>query len=175
MSNNNMENTIIMQNNPITTIDERLFILMKEQMNTEEQLQFIESFKIYLNFGNDNSKFIINLDDIWKWVGFSNKGNAKTLLTKKFIKDKDYINHFCNRKNGLIGSEKEIIMLNVSTFKKFCMKASTKRADDICDYYLKMENIMFQYTQEKLNEYKNNLVETQTALKKFIEYDEELF
>jgi hypothetical protein len=66
-------------------------------------------------------------------------------------------------------------MLNVSTFKKFCMKASTKRADDICNYYLKMENIMFQYTQEKLNESNIKLIETQNKLNNFIDYDEELF
>jgi uncharacterized protein YecE (DUF72 family) len=178
----NKMNLINQINNPITVIDDRLFQLMKEQMNTEEQIQFINSFKIYLEYGNDNTKFIINLDDIWKWIGFSEKGKAKRLLVGKFQKDIDYKNHLPLRASGLIGSEKEIIMLTISTFKKFCIKASTKRADQICDYYLKMENILFQYTQEKLNDYKNNLVETQNTLietqnklNNFIEYDEELF
>ncbi len=78
-------------NNPITTIDEHLFILIKEQMNTEEQLQFINSFKMYLKYGNDNTKFIINLDDIWVWIGFSEKGKAKRLLINKFDENIDYI------------------------------------------------------------------------------------
>ncbi len=76
---NNLENTIIMHN-PITTIDERLFVLMKEQMDTEEQLQFINSFKLYLKYGYDDTAFIIDFDNIWKWVGFDTKGNAKRLL-----------------------------------------------------------------------------------------------
>jgi hypothetical protein len=36
------------------------------------------------------------------------------------------------------------------------MKASTNRADEICDYYVKMENIMNQYTKEKLIELENS-------------------
>ena len=34
--------------------------------------------------------FVINLDDVWKWVGFSSKANSKHLLEKQFIIDKDY-------------------------------------------------------------------------------------
>ena len=64
-------------------------------------------------------------------------------------------------------------MLTVSTFKKFCMKASTTRADDICNYYMKMENIMFQYTEEKLIEYQEKLINTQNILNKFIKNDNE--
>jgi hypothetical protein len=33
------------------------------------------------------------------------------------------------------------------------MKASTKRADEICDYYMKMENIMHRYTKEKMEDF----------------------
>jgi hypothetical protein len=32
------------------------------------------------------------------------------------------------------GHNKEIIMLNIVTFKKFCLKAGTTRADEIHDY-----------------------------------------
>jgi hypothetical protein len=185
--------------NILSTIDERLFIIMKEQMNTEEQTLFIDNFKNYLQYGNDDTKFIISLDDIWKWVGFSNKGNAKTLLIKKFIENKDYKICFCDRRSAdnnevkkiktriegdnynekdedikvlplkeedplerekiniddpkiFIPANKETILLNVSTFKKFCMVSSTKRAKEICDYYIKMENIMNQYTKEKISE-----------------------
>jgi hypothetical protein len=37
------------------------------------------------------------------------------------------------------GHNKEIIMLNIATFKKFCLKAGTKKADEIHDYYIKLE------------------------------------
>jgi hypothetical protein len=165
--------------NLINTLDERLYEILKEEMKEDEQKQFINSFKIYLEHGDDDNSFIISLDDIWEWVGFSRKDHAKTLLTKNFIENKDY--KICltkksstdkdenknkeplstggpevegppskrgNKKTG----ENQIILLNVSTFKKFCMKASTKRADDICNYYIKMEKVLHQYTKEKFNQ-----------------------
>ena len=177
-TNNTMNNEIIIIKeddkpnetfiSPIPTIDDRLLTLMREEMNTEEQQQFINSFKIYLKYGNDDKQFIISLDDIWQWMGYYEKSKAKRLLISKFEENKDYIIHSPVRANGLIGSEKEVIMLNVSTFKKFCMKASTKRADDICNYYIKMENIMHQYTYEQMNT-------LQKRLDTVIVYDDELF
>jgi hypothetical protein len=49
---------------------------------------------------------------------------------------------------GGAGLNKEKIMLTVNTFKKFCLKASTKKADEIHDYYIKLEELL----QETLNE-----------------------
>jgi hypothetical protein len=138
--------------NLINTLDERLYEILKEEMKEDEQKQFINSFKIYLEHGDDDTKFIISLDDVWQWVGFSEKGTAKRLLVNKFIENKDYVYHLAERSNGLVGSEKEKILLNVSTFKKFCMKASTTRSNDICNYYIKMEKVLHQYTKEKCNQ-----------------------
>ena len=53
-----------------------------------EQQMFVSSFYCYLNC--NPSEFIINLDDIWKWLGFTQKANAKRLLEKHFIINKDY-------------------------------------------------------------------------------------
>jgi hypothetical protein len=145
-------------------IDDKLYRLMIQEMNTEEQQLFINNFKLYLQYGNDDSAFVISLDDVWEWIGFSEKSTAKRLLTKKFIENKDFVYHLAKRSNGLIGSEKEKILLNVTTFKKFCMKASTKRADEICDYYLKMENIMHKYTIEKINDMKLNIEHSENKL-----------
>ncbi len=176
-------------NNSLTTIDDRLLTLMKEELNTEEQQQFVNSFKLYLKYGYDDKAFVIDFDNVWKWVGFSQKDKAKRLLINKFIEDINFIyqkevprtgelfveeEKFIDNKKSKTWN-KEIILLNVSTFKKFCMKASTKRAEEICDYYLKMEKIMFKYTNEKLNEIQEKYEETQNKLKNFIEYDEELF
>jgi hypothetical protein len=46
IDNNTPISTDNSTNNIISTIDERLFIIMKEEMNTDEQQHFIESFKI---------------------------------------------------------------------------------------------------------------------------------
>ena len=48
-------------------------------------------------------------------------------------------------------------MLNVETFKKFCLKAGTKKADEIHDYFIKLENIMFEITKEECDILKQQL------------------
>jgi len=48
-------------------------------------------------------------------------------------------------------------MLTVSTFKKFCLKAGTKKADEIHDYYIKLEETFQQLLQEESDELKVQL------------------
>jgi hypothetical protein len=151
--------------------DDQLSKLLHDNLNTEEQKLFVQSFQTYLYYGNDDKAFVINLDDVWKWVGFSNKGNAKTFLLKHFIENKDYTVELLQLQKQVYegeknhgGINKETVMMTVNTFKKFCMKASTKRADEICDYYVKMENIMHNYIIEKIKENKQKLLEMDTQL-----------
>ena len=59
------------------------------------------------------------------------------------------------KKHG--GYNKEIIMLSIKTFKLFCIKTNTKKADEIHDYYLKMEEIIHQVVQEESDELKLQL------------------
>lgn len=135
-------------------IDQDLSVLLNENFNTEDKKLFLESFKIYLQYGNDDTKFVINIDDIWKWIGYTEKSKLKKLLLNHFSEYNHYIialAHSGKRKNEG-GHNKEIIIMNVNTFKKLCMKASTSRSNEICDYYIKMENIMHQYTMNKLNQ-----------------------
>ena len=47
-------------------------------------------------------------------------------------------------------------MLNIKTFKSLCLKAGTKKADEIHEYYIKMEDII----QEVINE-ENSLLKEQ--------------
>jgi hypothetical protein len=54
-----------------------------------EQQLFVSSFYCYLKYDKIN-EFIVDLDDIWKWLGFNQKHDAKRLLEKHFIIDKDY-------------------------------------------------------------------------------------
>ena len=46
------------------------------------------------------------------------------------------------------GHNKETIMLNIETFKKFCLKACTKKADEIHDYYIKLEETLQEVVHE---------------------------
>jgi hypothetical protein len=120
----------------------------------------LSSFYCYLKYDSKND-FVIDLDNIWQWLEFSNKANAKRVLEKNFTINKDFkllITQKVEQKNDNRGGHnKEIIMLNIETFKKFCLKAGTKKADEVHDYFIKLENIMFEITQEECEELKTQL------------------
>ena len=42
-----------------------------------------------------------------------------------------------SKKKSKGGQNKEQILMNINTFKKLCLKAGTKKADEIHDYYIK--------------------------------------
>ena len=135
----------LIENNPITrlsqTYQHKLLTKIKTNFSDNEQQLFLASFYCYLK--HDTRKdFVIDLDDVWEWLGFKQKVNAKTLLEKSFENEKDYKKSLLLQQKQTIsikgGHNKEIIMLNVETFKRFCLKAGTKKADEIHDYYLKL-------------------------------------
>ena len=49
---------------------------------TEQQL-FLSSFYCYLKYDSYND-YVIDLDNVWKWLEFNKKCNAKSLLEKNF-------------------------------------------------------------------------------------------
>ena len=58
-------------------------------------------------------------------------------------------------KNG--GQNKEKITLTVNTFKKFCLKAGTKKADEIHEYYIKLEELLHETMNEESSELREQL------------------
>ena len=90
-------------------------------------------------------------------MGFTRKDIAKKILEKHFIADIDYkilLRQLAEQHGGL---NKEHIMLNIKTFKKMCMKANTKKADEIHDYFIKLENILHEVMNEESNELRKQL------------------
>jgi hypothetical protein len=164
----------LIENNPITKLSKdynvKLLTKIKETFTDFEQQLFLSSFYCYINCDQLND-FVIDLDKIWKWMGFSSKFNAKHMIEKNFIEEKNYkklsyddtlSQNFATegseaKKNGRGGHNKEIIMLNINTFKKFCLKAGTKKADEIHEYYLKMEELIQETINEECNELKIQL------------------
>lgn len=156
----------LIENNPITklssTYQNKLLTKIKTKFTENEQQLFVASFYGFLKY-DSKMDFVIDLDDVWKWVGFSNKAHSKHLLEKHFIMDKDYklLTKASEQKFHVRGGHnKEIIMLNVSTFKRFCLKAGTTRADEIHDYYIKLEETLQEVVHEESTELKLQL-ETQ--------------
>ncbi len=130
---------------------------------------------------------------MWKFIGFSNKANAKRLLKHNFTEEKDYntvLVRTDENKTLLIRTDEqknkdnrggaiikkpvirtddgtfasETIMLNINTFKKLCLKANTENADKIHDYYIRLEMIYNQLMKEELDEQKTKIEEKNELL-----------
>jgi hypothetical protein len=163
----------LIENNPITklstTYQNKLLTKIKAKFTETEQQLFVASFYGFLKY-DANTDFVIDLDDVWKWVGFAQKVKATVLLEKHFIMDKDYtksltqVGKQSDHTRG--GHNKEIFMLNVATFKRFCLKAGTKKADEIHEYYIKLEEILHEVVQEESTELKTQLEQKTILLEK---------
>jgi hypothetical protein len=184
-----MENTTsidivgLIENNPIskfntTKYQSRLIEKLQSKFTNYQQQLFLSSFYCYLKYDKLND-YVIDLDDIWKWLGFSQKIKAKELLQKNFIIDKDYkilLSHevkqdFIINEDEIVphpkkesklshgGHNKETVMLNVKTFKKLCLKAGTKKADEIHEYFIKLEESIYEILEEETTELKSQLLQ----------------
>jgi hypothetical protein len=156
----------LIETNPITKFSgdyqSKLVEKVKKLFTNYEQQLFLSSFYCYLKYDSKND-FVIDLDNVWKWLGFSQKVNAKLLLEKQFIINKDYKKLLLlqQKQNEKIhgGHNKETFMLNIETFKRFCLKAGTKKADEVHEYFIKLENIMFEITKEESDELKKQVLQ----------------
>jgi len=168
----------LIEKNPISKLSKeynnKLLNKIKENFTGFEQQLFVSSFYCYLNY-DKNLDFVIDLDNVWKWMGFKQKINAKMLLEKNFKLDIDYKNcgsineHLNNdeksafvitkalsvKQNG--GQNKQTILLTIKCFKSLCLKAQTERASEIHEYYLKMEEVLHQIVDEETDELKLQL------------------
>lgn len=175
----------LIERNPITKLNgnyqSKLIEKVKNNFTNYEQQLFLSSFYCYLKYDIKND-FVIDLDNVWKWLGFNQKYNAKITLEKNFTINKDYTfllnptveQSFAPEPSGAKkgnrgGHNKEIIMLNVETFKRFCLKAGTKKADEVHEYFIKLENIMFEITKEESEELKEQVMQLENKNKEMEE------
>ena len=157
----------LITNNPITKLTEThnsiLLNKVKNTFNKSEQQLFIASFYSYLNY-HKTDDYIIDLDNIWKWLGFNKKYNATTCLEKYFKLDNDYKKTAPEASGALLKEKKnggqniQKYYLNVKTFKSLCLKAQTKRADEIHEYYIKLEELIQEVLEEEATEMKAKLL-----------------
>jgi len=188
----------LIESNPMTRFtgeyQSRMATRIQETFTNTQQHLFLSSCYCYLNY--DKNDFVIDLDDIWEWMGFSKKANAKRCLEKYFVLDKDYTKFMLMQehqdtpvkssvstipkgsqcetddkqtssnqtkaKHG--GSNRHVFKITVSAFKRFCLKAGTEKADEIHDYYIKLEEIVQETVREESIELQNQLVITKENL-----------
>ena len=83
----------LVNNNPLTKLSNdygsKIIQKIQERFNSEDQQMFVANFYCYLNY-NSKTDFVINLDRIWKWLGYSRVDHCKTVLLKNFEENIDY-------------------------------------------------------------------------------------
>lgn len=182
----------LIEKNPITKLSQKynniLLDKLQENFNTFEQRLFVSSFYCYMNY-NNNSDFVVDLDDVWKWLGFAQKINVRTLLEKNFKINVDYTVSIpeikkseqlektsggsdeeqpsestvpSKPKNG--GQNKQTIRLTIRCFKSLCLKAQTNKASEIHEYYMKMEETLHQILDTETSELKAQLEQSTEQL-----------
>jgi phage anti-repressor protein len=147
------QHNVIKSNNEIN-LEDPLVKKIREKLDIQDQEIFIQSFYAYMNYHPTNN-FPINLEHVFKMIGFVKKANAMKTIKSNFVLNEDYkIIIFRTEKNKSIqetrGRKEETIMLNVDTFKNLCMIAKTEKGKEIRKYYIKMEEIIIEYTKEQL-------------------------
>ncbi len=156
----------LVQNNPLTrlTSDHGSKIIQKirERFSPEEQQFYVANLYCYLNY-NSKTDFVIILDRIWKWLGYSRVDHCKTCLIKYFKEDVDYKIDKTSfpedaGKPNLGGRPAEYITLTVNCFKKLCLKSRTEKADQIHDYFIGLEEMMNELVTEQTQELQQKLL-----------------
>jgi hypothetical protein len=145
--------------------ENRFLRKIKEKFSESQQQLFASTYYCFLNY-NKKKDFVIDFDNVWKWLGFTRKDPARKILEKHFTIDIDYKIILPGPPIGdieptpeVMGTPnldsvvlKESIMLTVNTFRKFCLKAGTKKADDVHDFHLNLEDLLLEAVSEESNE-----------------------
>lgn len=85
----------------------KLLDKIKIAFTEAEQQLFIGSFYCYLHY-DTKKDFVMDLDNVWKWMGFSQKVRAKEVIERHFIKDTDYKEIAFSDEKVKVEDEKEV-------------------------------------------------------------------
>lgn len=83
--------------------------------------------------------FPVDFDDAVRWIGWTRKATAKTILINNFEEGRDF--RRSSRKTSVGGRPSDVYLLTVECFKKMAMMAETEQGDQVRDYFLECERI----------------------------------
>ncbi len=156
----------LIEKSPVTrlsnTHQHKFLDKLKSSFTESAQQSFLAHFYCYLNY--DKTDFVVDLDFFWRWMGFSRKDPAKRLLETQFVVDIDYKVFHSKVGSSKGGRPIEKMMLTINAFKKFCLKAGTTKADEIHNYYIKLEELLYETINEECEELREQLTQKDTQL-----------
>ncbi len=130
---------------------------LRSEFTDEEQQRFVDNFHAFLTH-NAETDFVVDLDEVYHWLGFGRKGHAKDAVKRILILDTTYI----VRMEGLLpqsrkqtldsrgGHNKQTILMTINGFKHLCMAVRTEEGDRTRRYYIKMENAVNHYAMHRV-------------------------
>ena len=119
-------------------------------LSPECEKEIEKTFKeIHASQKKSDSEFIIDFENVWKWLGFTNKGNAKRFLLKNSEENIDFTfsslrtTNICSTISmpdiNKVGRQNQDIFLTVDCFKIMCMMAKTEQSKLVRKFYLNLE------------------------------------
>jgi len=161
----------LVKNNQTTlslTCQSKMIDLLNSEFTEEQSKWYIANLYLYLNY-DSTTEYPINLENVYKMVGFANKGNAMKVIKNNFIVNEDYKTVLFHREKNLNikdlgGRPTEDVMLNIDCFKSLCMIAKTPQGKEIRKYYVKLENIYNKIIKEEIESQKQIQENTQKQL-----------
>ena len=130
-----------------------LLLLFKIESNQfKDKLLYPAKLQMSTNnasVSSNQNTFIVDLDDVWKNMGFKQKNSALNAIKKSFTIDVDYKESLQDKTNkkGRGGHNIKKIMMTNRCYKLLCFKVPNK--SDIHDEYLNMEFTLYKFLEEK--------------------------
>jgi very-short-patch-repair endonuclease len=115
---------------------------LAEGLSDEDIRYFLLNHYLLNNF-HETRDYVLDSDDVAKWLGYEEAGQFVDLIMERFTQDVDYklYPRDDSSKADQLGADR--VKFTIQTFNSVCMKADTQRAHDILTYYVRLENVIF--------------------------------
>lgn len=124
----------------------QLLQLLSGKEQDKRKKKFVQSFHQYLNH-NAKKDFVIDLDNVYVWLGFAQKAHAVAALDF-LVQDIHYKIVVCSSSKA----SKEQVLLTVNGFKQLCIAANTDKARRVREYYIAMEGVMLEHKHQMMDD-----------------------
>ncbi|PNH01652.1 hypothetical protein TSOC_012439 [Tetrabaena socialis] len=138
----------------LDTNHKELLDILRSELTGHEQQLFITGFAAYLQY-DSRKDFVVDLDNVYTWLGFTRKNNTKRLLAQSLTEGVHYrsgpvllLPKEQQKDEHRGGSNKEQILMTIHGFKQLCMAANTEKGRRVREYYISMEGVLFEYTRQ---------------------------
>jgi hypothetical protein len=129
----------LIENNSIKlsgTYDNEILNIIQNEFNESQKKLYVAFSYCQFNY-DDKNDFIIDISNIWEWLGFSEKKKVIDIIQENYTQNGDYIIMYHKTKDNDI---EESFLLNMNTFSSFCrITNNTWKTIEINNFFKKLE------------------------------------